>query len=109
MDFCRNLPAPCFSCFLDFSTKNGKFLGRIIIELYFDHVPVSVQNFLELCKGDELSYRNNLVHRIILGEYMEMGDITHGTGRGGYSIYGKTFAEENHKLKHTKAGTGIQI
>ncbi|KAH1022597.1 E3 SUMO-protein ligase RanBP2 [Dendroctonus ponderosae] len=91
-------------CFLDFSIKNGIFLGRIIIELYYDHVPVSVKNFLELCKGDELSYRNNLVHRIILGEYMEMGDITHCTGRGGCSIYGKNFPEENHKLRHTKAG-----
>ncbi|KAL1500893.1 hypothetical protein ABEB36_006313 [Hypothenemus hampei] len=91
-------------CFLDFSIQDGKYLGRIIIELYFDHVPVTVQNFLELCKGDHLSYRNNLVHRIVLGEYMEMGDITHCNGRGGFSIYGKSFAEESHKLRHTKAG-----
>lgn len=93
------------SCFLDFSLENGKQLGRIVVELYFDHVPVTVQNFLEICRGEgELTYKNSPVHRIILGEYMEMGDITHGTGRGGFSIYGQSFPEENHRLKHTKPG-----
>ncbi|XP_076275369.1 uncharacterized protein LOC143206634 [Rhynchophorus ferrugineus] len=89
---------------ISYLVKNGKYLGRVIIELYYDHVPVTVQNFLELCKGEDLTYKNNLVHRIIRGQYMEMGDITQCNGRGGFSVYGKSFAEENHKLKHTKAG-----
>lgn len=38
---------------------------------------------------------------------MEMGDITQCNGRGGFSVYGKSFAEENHKLKHTKAGKNM--
>jgi cyclophilin family peptidyl-prolyl cis-trans isomerase len=32
------------------------------------------------------------------------GAFTHGNGTGGVSIYGNKFADENFKLKHTKAG-----
>ena len=32
------------------------------------------------------------------------GDFTQGNGRGGESIYGAKFADENFSLKHTKAG-----
>nr|CAI5818984.1 unnamed protein product [Callosobruchus analis] len=92
-------------CFMDFKVDNGEYLGRIIIELYFEFVPVTVQNFLEICKGaSNLTYKNCLVHSIIRGKYLETGDITLGTGRGGISVYGDSFQEENHVLKHTKAG-----
>lgn len=91
-------------CFLEFQEKQGRPVGRIVIELYYDHVPVTVQNFLEICNGDNLTYKNCLVHRIVKGKFLETGDITKGTGRGGFSIYGENFHEENHMLKHTRAG-----
>jgi cyclophilin family peptidyl-prolyl cis-trans isomerase len=75
------------------------------IELYHDHVPVTVQNFLSICCGDnkkKLTYKKCPIHRIVPGRFLETGDITKGTGKGGTSIYGKHFAEEGHKLKHAK-------
>jgi hypothetical protein len=94
-------------CFLEFQVVDGVNLGRMEIELYHDHVPVTVQNFLSICCGDnkkKLTYKKCPVHRIVPGRFLETGDITKGTGKGGTSIYGKHFAEEGHKLKHAKAG-----
>ncbi|KAF5295312.1 hypothetical protein FQA39_LY13177 [Lamprigera yunnana] len=105
-----NCECSCFimerpKCFMDFRIQDGVFLGRIVIELYHDYVPVTVQNFISICcNQDGLTYKNCKIHRIAPGLYIETGDITKGNGKGGYSIYGPTFAEENHVLKHVRMG-----
>ncbi|CAG9853801.1 unnamed protein product [Phyllotreta striolata] len=92
-------------CFLEFKVRDGPYLGKIFIELYQDFVPVTCQNFMEICKGEgELTYKGCLLHRIVKGKFIETGDITHNNGRGGMSVFGKTFPEEKHVLKHTHAG-----
>lgn len=93
--------------YLEFSIKGGKKLGKVYVQLYQDVVPVTVQNFYEICSARNkfgYTYKHCKVHQIKKGYYLETGDITHGTGRGGSSIYGKNFTEENHILKHTKPG-----
>lgn len=73
-----------------------------MIELYWDHAPNTCRNFAELARRGY--YDNTIFHRIIEDFMIQGGDPT-GTGRGGTSIYGKSFADEIHPdLKHTGAG-----
>jgi peptidyl-prolyl cis-trans isomerase-like 1 len=77
-------------------------LGEIVIELYWNHTPKTCRNFAELARRGY--YDNTVFHRIIPDFMVQGGDPT-GTGRGGISIYGKTFEDELHPdLKHTGAG-----
>ena len=62
--------------------------GRIVIELYQDEVPKTVENFVKLAKQG--FYNGIVFHRVIPGFMVQTGDPT-GTGRGGP---GYTFADE---------------
>jgi cyclophilin family peptidyl-prolyl cis-trans isomerase len=74
--------------------------GRIVFELFCDLTPKTTENFRGLCTGEygkvnnvKLQYLNTKFHRIIDGFVIQGGDITHGGGNGGYSIYGRTFVD----------------
>ena len=54
--------------------------------------------------GKNLHYKGTMFHRIIPGFMIQGGDITIGNGKGGESIYGPKFRDENFKLKHSSAG-----
>jgi cyclophilin family peptidyl-prolyl cis-trans isomerase len=76
-------------------------LGTLYMELEQKVVPKTVRNFEAfLRKG----YKGTNVHRLIKGFMLQAGDITAGDGTGGYSIYGKTFADENFILRHDRPG-----
>ena len=97
--------------FFDITSQDGR-MGRVEFELFSDVVPKTVENFRSLCVGDrgvgksgkKLHYKNCTFHRIIPGFMIQGGDITRGNGTGGESIYGRTFKDENFKLKHTEPG-----
>ncbi|KAI9123465.1 hypothetical protein K1719_004765 [Acacia pycnantha] len=97
--------------FLDVDIDDQR-LGRIIIGLYGQVVPKTVENFRVLCTGEKgkssnglkLHYKGTRFHRIISGFVIQGGDIVHQDGRGYESIYGGTFPDENFKTKHSHAG-----
>lgn len=51
-----------------------------------------------------MHFKNIEFHRIIKGFMIQGGDITHGNGIGGKSIYGETFDDESFKYNHDSAG-----
>eukprot|EP00750_Incisomonas_marina_P009289 INCI15886.1.p1 GENE.INCI15886.1~~INCI15886.1.p1 ORF type:complete len:355 (-),score=55.44 INCI15886.1:441-1505(-) len=100
--------------FLDVSI-GGLAGGRIYIELYAHAAPLTAENFRCLCTGEkgsvttrdgekQLCYRGSKFHRIVQEFVLQGGDITKNTGQGGYSIYGRTFHDENFVVKHTRRG-----
>ena len=52
--------------------------------------------------GKPLHYKGSFFHRIIPDFMLQGGEFTTGDGRGGESIYGAKFADENFVRKHTK-------
>eukprot|EP00825_Cyclidium_porcatum_P020483 TRINITY_DN2318_c0_g1_i1.p1 TRINITY_DN2318_c0_g1~~TRINITY_DN2318_c0_g1_i1.p1 ORF type:complete len:195 (-),score=33.46 TRINITY_DN2318_c0_g1_i1:518-1102(-) len=99
------------NCFFDINIS-GKPMGRIEFELFWDVTPKTCENFKSLCTGEKgtgkagklLSYKGSMFHRIIPGFMAQGGDFTRGDGRGGESIYGNKFEDENFKMLHDTKG-----
>jgi cyclophilin family peptidyl-prolyl cis-trans isomerase len=74
-------------------------LGNIVLDLFADKAPTTVNNFIFLAR--EGFYDGTIFHRVISGFMAQGGDPT-GTGRGGP---GYRFTDEFHtSLKHDKPG-----
>ncbi len=76
--------------------------GTIEVELFCKAAPLACENFIRLAgKG---YYNGVIFHRVIKNFMIQGGDPT-GTGRGGESIWGKSFKDEcTPELKFDKPG-----
>jgi cyclophilin family peptidyl-prolyl cis-trans isomerase len=73
--------------------------GDIVVELYADRVPLTVENFVSLARAG--FYDGTTFHRVIGGFMAQGGDPT-GTGTGGP---GYQFGDEFHPtLRHDSGG-----
>lgn len=86
---------------------------RLVFALYSDTVPKTAENFRQLCTGEHegrtvrgkpFHYKGCLLHRLIPGLMVQGGDFDNANGTGGESIYGRRFADEGFKDKHTRRG-----
>ncbi|XP_030625448.1 NK-tumor recognition protein [Chanos chanos] len=98
-------------CYFDVEI-NREPVGRIVFQLFSDVCPKTSRNFLCLCTGEKgtgkttgkkLCYKGSTFHRVVKNFMIQGGDFTEGNGRGGESIYGGYFEDENFTLKHDRA------
>lgn len=87
--------------------------GRVVLGLYGNLAPKTVQNFRGLCVGDQGNTSKDVprhflgtkFHRIIPDFMIQGGDYTNGNGTGGESIWGGKFNDENLSTPHQGKGT----
>ncbi|CAH1394318.1 unnamed protein product [Nezara viridula] len=102
-----------YNPFVFFDVKIGQEdVGRIVIELFRNVVPKTVENFRTLCTGEkgiglqgkQLHYKGSIFHKVMPEFMIQGGDIINCDGTGGECIYGLNFEDENFILKHENGG-----
>ena len=93
--------------FLDVVYNNEKGeeqKGRLVIGLYGDIMPKTVDNFVTLCSFN--AYGGTTFYRVVSDFSIQGGAVGDPTGKTGKSSLenGQSFEPDNYNIKHTKAG-----
>ena len=92
--------------YLDVS-KGESSLGRMVFELYKNHVPETAANFEAICTGENesgLTYNGTPFNKVIQGFMAQGGDVSSKNDSSSASIYGERFQDEDLSLRHHKRG-----
>ena len=66
-------------------------LGEIVIQLFPEQAPKTVENFVGLAKK---GYYDGVIFHRVINDFMIQGGDPTGTGMGGESIWGAPFEDE---------------
>ncbi|XP_073438282.1 NK-tumor recognition protein isoform X2 [Dendrobates tinctorius] len=108
---CRMAEKARPQCFFNVEI-NREPVGRIVFQLFSDVCPKTCRNFLCLCTGEKgigkvtkkkLCYKGSTFHRVVKSFMIQGGDFSEGNGKGGESVFGGYFKDENFILKHDRA------
>lgn len=83
--------------------------SAVILELFAEVCPQTVENFLSLCKGaktragTELCYKGTEIHRVVQGMFVQGGRIKDAVA-GTASAFGEEFSDESFHFNHAAAG-----
>lgn len=76
-------------------------MGDIKVRFFEKEAPKTVKNFIKLSQKD---YYDGLIFHRVIADFMIQGGDPTGTGNGGESIYGETFADEFSDKLHNFRG-----
>mmetsp|Transcript_16391 Transcript_16391/g.22486 ORF Transcript_16391/g.22486 Transcript_16391/m.22486 type:complete len:232 (-) Transcript_16391:60-755(-) len=109
-------PAPSIAAYIDPNTDlpvvtkrvyldvqiGDKEPGRLVIGLFGELMPKTVENFEQLCSSN--SYAGTTFYRVLSDFTIQGGAIGDSSGKTGKSAFGSPFEPDNFRLMHTKKG-----
>jgi len=95
--------------YFDISIDLDEDYKRVVIALFGEAAPNSVNNFAALAKGNyrgdpKFGFKGTKIHKVIPDFIIQGGDITSEDGSGGKSIYGPYFNDEPFIHGHSGPG-----
>ncbi|KAJ6598640.1 Peptidyl-prolyl cis-trans isomerase B2 [Pseudolycoriella hygida] len=94
--------------FLDVTIGGITKVGRIVLGLFGNTVPLTVKNFATICtegvNNNQYNFNGTIFHRVIKQFMIQGGDILYRNGTGQISIFGPSFPDENFLVNHSGPG-----
>lgn len=107
-----NMPKITHKVYLDVEfAKSSSSLSsrssRLVIGLFGDDMPKTVQNFISLCtNNNQPSYVGTTFYRALSGNSIQAGAVGNVSGKSGTTSFtgGLPFSPDNYNIRHSRAG-----